>query len=51
MMGSESIAKELEESRNALARLNNSKYRQNVVVKETIEKLTEQRYQSLSTIC
>ena len=28
----------LEESRNALARLNNSKYRQNVEVKETIEK-------------
>jgi 5-methyltetrahydropteroyltriglutamate--homocysteine methyltransferase len=40
--GQESIAKELEESRNALASLNSSKYRQNVVVKETIEKLTEQ---------
>ena len=40
--GTETIAKELEESRDALTRLNNSKYRQNVEVKETIEKLTEQ---------
>ncbi|MEK5068357.1 5-methyltetrahydropteroyltriglutamate--homocysteine S-methyltransferase [Sporosarcina sp. FSL K6-1508] len=40
--GTETIATELEESRDALTRLNNSKYRQNVEVKETIEKLTEQ---------
>ena len=40
--GTETIATGLEESRNALARLNNSKYRQNVEVKETIENLTEQ---------
>ncbi|CAM3169787.1 5-methyltetrahydropteroyltriglutamate--homocysteine S-methyltransferase [Filibacter tadaridae] len=40
--GTETIAVELKESRNALSRLNNSKYRQNVEVKETIGKLTEQ---------
>ncbi|NYF26348.1 5-methyltetrahydropteroyltriglutamate--homocysteine S-methyltransferase [Sporosarcina sp. JAI121] len=39
--GPETIAKELEKSRNALSLLNNSKYRQNVEVKETIENLTE----------
>ena len=40
--GTRTIAKGLEESRNALAKLNNSKYRQNVEVKDSIEKLTEQ---------
>ncbi len=39
--GQESISKELEKSRNALSDLNNSTYRQNVKVKENIEKLTE----------
>ena len=39
--GKETIAKELEKSRNALTTLNNSKYRQNVEVKGNIEKLTE----------
>jgi len=39
--GNEAIATGLEESRNALDRLNNSKYRQNVEVKESIENLTE----------
>ena len=39
--GKESIAKELAVSQNALATLNNSKYRQNVEVKGNIEKLTE----------
>ena len=40
--GTDSIADGLKESREALASLNNSKYRQNVAVKETIKNLTEQ---------
>ena len=40
--GKEAIAKGLEKAEMHLIRLNNSKYRQNVEVKETIEKLTEQ---------
>jgi len=40
--GAEAIESKLEESRNALSILNNSKYRQNVKVKRNIEKLTEQ---------
>jgi len=40
--GTEFVAQGLEESRNAHTRLNNSTYRQNIEVKETIEKLTEQ---------
>lgn len=40
--GQNSIAEGLKESREALANLNNSKYRQNVAVKETIKNLTEQ---------
>ncbi len=40
--GFQTVANGLVESRGALTRLNNSKYRQNVEVKETIEKLTEQ---------
>ena len=40
--GTESVAQGLEESRNAHTRLNNSTYRQNIEVKESIEKLTEQ---------
>ena len=40
--GAGTISKELEESRKALADLNNSKYRQNAEVKDSIGKLTEQ---------
>ncbi|MFJ7973262.1 5-methyltetrahydropteroyltriglutamate--homocysteine S-methyltransferase [Psychrobacillus sp. NPDC096389] len=40
--GTEVIEAELEESKNALSILNNSKYRQNAKVKGSIEKLTEQ---------
>lgn len=39
--GKQTITKALEESREALSSLNNSKYRQNVEVKENIERLTE----------
>ncbi|MFD1928070.1 5-methyltetrahydropteroyltriglutamate--homocysteine S-methyltransferase [Sporosarcina siberiensis] len=39
--GKETIATELEENKNALTTLNNSKYRQNVVVKGNIKNLTE----------
>lgn len=40
--GTEAIKAELEESKNALSIINNSKYRQNAIVKGSIEKLTEQ---------
>lgn len=40
--GTEAIEAELEESKNALSILNNSKYRQNAKVKGSIEKLAEQ---------
>ena len=39
--GKDAIANELEISRKALSALNQSKYRQNVIVKETIKNLTE----------
>jgi len=39
--GKEAVAKELDDSRTALSILNNSKYRQNIELKSSIEKLTE----------
>ena len=45
------LQQDLKRAEMHLLRLNNSKYRQNVEVKETIENLTEQDVKSLIAIC